>query len=142
MTTDKETRNFGIPAERSYGYAQAVRSGRTIYISGQSASTDEGTVDGVGDMADQMGRAYAKIGRVLEMFGATMDDVVEETLFVTDITAAVSAAADVRRRVYGSEIAVASTLCGIAALGAPELLIEIKCVARLAGVPLGERAET
>ena len=131
MTTDKEVRRFGIPAERSYGYAQAVRSGRTIYVSGQSASTDGGAAGGAGDMAEQMGRAYTKIARVLALYGARMDDVVDETLFVTDMAAAVAVAGAVRRNVYGEEMAVASTLCGIAALGAPELTVEIKCVARL-----------
>jgi 2-iminobutanoate/2-iminopropanoate deaminase len=131
MVTEKEARYFGTAAERSYGYAQAVRSGRTIYVSGQSASTDEGAVGEAGDMAQQMERAYAKIARALSMFGATMNDIVEETLFVTDMAAATAVAGIVRRQVFGDSFAVASTLCGINALGAPGLLVEIKCVARL-----------
>jgi hypothetical protein len=34
--------------------------------------------------------------------------------------------------VYGGVFEVASTLCGIQALGAPELLVEIRCIARVA----------
>ena len=83
-------------------------------------------------MAEQMRRAYEKIGRVLAMFGAEMGDIVEETLFVTDIRAAAAVAGPVRRQVFGGEMGMASTLCEIAALGAPELMIEIRCIARLA----------
>ena len=132
MSSDKQVAYFGVPAERSYGYAQAVKSGRTIYVSGQTASTDEATADGIGDMAAQMRQAYTKIQRVLGMFGASMDDVVEETIFVTDMGAAVAVAGEVRHGVYGEPIAVASTLCGIVELGGPDLLVEIKCVARIA----------
>jgi 2-iminobutanoate/2-iminopropanoate deaminase len=133
MTMDKDIRNFGILAERSYGYAQAVKSGRTIYVSGQTASGDDGGTGagGPGDMATQMQAAYAKVKRVLQGYGATIDQVVDETLFVTDMAAALAVAGTVRHDVYGEDIAVASTLCGVAALGGPGLMIEIKCVARL-----------
>jgi enamine deaminase RidA (YjgF/YER057c/UK114 family) len=129
----KDIRNLGVAAEKSYGYAQAVRHGDTVYVAGQSASSDDaspGDPGDVGDMEQQMRRAYEKVARVLALFDLSMDDVLEETLFVTDMPAAVAVAGSVRGDVYGPEIDVASTLCGIQALGAPELLIEIKCTAR------------
>ena len=128
---DKEVRNFGNFMEDAYGFAQAVKVGDTVYVSGQTAFRDDGTVAGVGDMETQMREAYANIARVLDMFGTDMDHVVDETLFVTDVMAAAMVAHQVRKDVYGGRFEVASTLCQIQALGAPELMIEIKCTARV-----------
>ena len=47
------------------------------------------------------------------------------------MNAAVGVAGDVRGRVDGGRFELASTLCQVQALGAPDLLIEIKCVARI-----------
>ena len=44
--------------------------------------------------------------------------------------AAATCAKQVHGEVYGESFAVASTLIGVAALGSPDLMIEIKCVAR------------
>ena len=63
------------------------------------------------------------------MFGVGMDDVVDETLYVTDMMAAVTCAKQVREEIYGDDFAVASSLIGVSELGSPDLVIEIKCVA-------------
>ena len=127
MTIDKELANFGVPSEgERYGFAQAVKIGNTIYLSGQTASGD----DSMGDMEAQMRSAYAKIARALEQFGATLDDVVDEILFVADYLAAAMVAGKVRHEVYGGAPQVASTLIPVAPF-AGEMLIEIKCVAHV-----------
>lgn len=121
---------FGTPVEERYGFAQAVRAGDTVYVSGQTAFASDG-VTAPGDMRAQMRAAYDGVARALAVFGGGLGHVVDETLFVTDMPAAVAVAADVRRDAYGGRPAVASTLIGVAALGSPDLLVEIKCVARL-----------
>ena len=131
MPATKEPCYFGNFMEEVYGFAEAVKVGDTIYVSGQTAFMDDGSIDAVGDMAAQMTRAYAGIERALERFGASLADVVDETLFVTDMNAAVGVAGEVRHRVYDGRFELASTLCQVQALGAPELLIEIKCTARV-----------
>jgi hypothetical protein len=45
--------------------------------------------------------------------------------------AAIPAAVAVRREVYGGVFDVASTLIGVGRLGGADLLVEIKCTARL-----------
>ena len=42
MTINKETKSFGMPWEKEYGYAQAVKIGVTIYVSGQVSHDDNG----------------------------------------------------------------------------------------------------
>jgi enamine deaminase RidA (YjgF/YER057c/UK114 family) len=114
-----------------YGFAQAVRCGDIVYISGQTASTTDGAPEPPGDMRQQMRVAYTRIQRILATFDADMSNVVDETLFVTDMSAAIPAAVEVRREVYGGTFDVASTLLQIRALGGADLLVEIKCTAHL-----------
>jgi enamine deaminase RidA (YjgF/YER057c/UK114 family) len=128
---ERDVRRFGTEAEAAYGFAQSVRVGKTIYISGQTASPVDGAMGEPGDMHNQMRVAYARIGRLLAMYDATMANVVDETLFVTDMEAAIPAAVSIRREVYGGDFDVASTLIGVQRLGGPDLLVEIKCTARL-----------
>jgi enamine deaminase RidA (YjgF/YER057c/UK114 family) len=127
----KDARTFGNFMEEAYGFSQAVRVGDVIYVSGQTAIGDDFAAVGGDDMAAQMREAYAGVTRVLAMFGAEPSDVVDETLFVTDVMAAATCAKQVRGEVYGEAFAVASTLIGVAELGAPDLMIEIKCVAHV-----------
>ena len=127
----RETRRFGTAAESGYGFAQAVRVGKTIYISGQTASVADGATGPPGDMKTQIRTAYRRIGDLLAMYGATMANVVDETLFVTDMEAAIPAAIEIRREVYGGVFDVASTLIGVQRLGGAQLVVEIKCTARL-----------
>jgi len=120
-----------MPWEKEYGYAQAVKVGDTIYLSGQVSHDDKGTIVGRGDMEAQMRQAYANIQKVLAQYGATMDNVVDEVLFVTDMDAAFSAAVKCREEVFSGTPVVASTIVQIQRLAFPELMIEIRCVARV-----------
>ncbi|MDJ0947916.1 MAG: Rid family hydrolase [Alphaproteobacteria bacterium] len=131
MAIEKETTSLGMPWEEGFGYAQAVRVGDTIYLAGQVSHDAEGNIVGAGDMAAQMRQAYANVAEVLERFGATMDNVVDETMFVTDVGAAMEAAGAIRREVFGGRPAAANTLIQISGLAFPELMIEIKCIAKL-----------
>jgi 2-iminobutanoate/2-iminopropanoate deaminase len=126
---EKDVRRTGAAGEAIYGFAQAVRVRDTIHVSGQTASGDDDA--GPGDMNRQMAAAYAKISALLAAYGATMDNVVDETLFVTDMRAGIVASIDVRRTMYGPDFDVASTIVEVRALGGPDLLVEIKCTALL-----------
>lgn len=133
----KEIANLNVPWEDAYGYAQAVKVGNTIYVSGQLSHDAEGKLigaaplDAAGRPSDfsnmrlQMQTTYENARRLLSHFGATFDQVVEETLFVLDVPAAFAAAGDVRRDIYGTTPRVASNLIGVSRLAFPEQLIEI-----------------
>ena len=140
---EKEVANLGVPWEEQYGYAQAVKVGDTIYVSGQLSHDDQGNMvapaplDAAGRIADhgnmgaQMAQSYANIEKVLASFGATMDDIVEEVLFVTDMDAAFAVAGEVRAAAYGGRPVVASNIFVTPRLAFPEQLIEIKAPARV-----------
>jgi 2-iminobutanoate/2-iminopropanoate deaminase len=131
MTINKETKSLGMPWEKEYGYAQAVKVGDTIYISGQVSHDDKGNIVGHGDMEVQMRQAYANIQNVLAQYGLTMENMVDETLFVTDMDAAFAAAVKCRQDVFSGTPVVASTIVQIQRLAFPELMIEIRCVAKV-----------
>jgi enamine deaminase RidA (YjgF/YER057c/UK114 family) len=140
---EKEVANLGMPWEEQYGYAQAVKVGDTIYVSGQLSHDDQGNMvaptplDQAGKIADhasmgaQMAQSYANIKKVLGDFGATMDDIVEEVVYVTDMDAAFAVAGEVRAAAYGGRPVVASTILVTPRLAFPDQLIEIKIIARV-----------
>jgi 2-iminobutanoate/2-iminopropanoate deaminase len=131
MTINKEAKSLGMPWEKEYGYAQSVKVEDTIYVSGQVSHDETGKIVGRGDMEAQMRQAYTNIQKVLAQYSATMNNIVDETLFVTDMDAAFSAAVKCRKNVFSGIPVVASTIVQIQRLAFPDLLIEIRCVARV-----------
>ena len=119
-------------------YSQAVRVGDHLYLAGQISTDDDYTVLDPGDVTAQFRNAYENVQTVLAKFGATLDNVVEETIFVTDMDAVmgnIEAITAVREEVFGGPPAVAQTLVQVAGLVFPELMVEIRCVARLTPTP-------
>ncbi len=125
---EKEARGLGMPWETEYGYAQAVRVGDTVWLSGQLGHDDKGAL--AEGMEAQMRQTYANIGALLRAYGMTMDDVVEEVVYVLDTQAAFVARKKLGREVYPDPMQVASTLIGVVGLAIPGELVEIKIVAR------------
>jgi enamine deaminase RidA (YjgF/YER057c/UK114 family) len=134
----KEAAYFGVPWEDAYGYAQAIKVGDTIYVSGQVSHDDKGNfvapaaLDESGKPVDfsmmepQMRTAYTNAVTLLTRFGATLDNVVEETLYVLDVDTAFATAGKVRKDIYGTaRPQCASNLIGVTRLAQPEYLIEI-----------------
>jgi enamine deaminase RidA (YjgF/YER057c/UK114 family) len=134
----KEAAYHGVPAEDVYGYAQAIKVGNTIHVSGQLSHDDRGAMiapaalDESGKpadfsmMAEQMRVTYANAAKILARFGATLDHVVEETLYVIDVDEAFAVAGKVRKEAYAkARPQCASNLIGVSRLAFPEQLIEI-----------------
>ena len=142
----KEAAYHGVPAEDDYGYAQAIKVGNTIHVSGQLSHDDKGklvapaALDKFGKAAEfstmeqQMRTTYANAVKLLARFGATLDNVVEETLYVLDVDAAFAVAGKVRKEAFGTaRPQCASNLIGVSRLAFPEQLIEIAFKAVLFG---------
>jgi enamine deaminase RidA (YjgF/YER057c/UK114 family) len=144
MIPSKEAEGLGMPWEDQFGYAQAVRVGDTIYVSGQLSHDDAGNIvappplgeDGTildhSGMEAQMRQTYVNAKKILGRYGATLENVVEEVIYVTDMDAAFAAAGPVRKEAYGSEKpAVASTILTTSRLALPMQLVEIRFTARV-----------
>ena len=78
-----------------------------------------------------MRQAYANIQKVLAQYRATMENIVDEILFVTDMNTAFAAAVKCRQDIFSGTPVVASTIVQIQRLAFPELMIEIRCVAKV-----------
>jgi enamine deaminase RidA (YjgF/YER057c/UK114 family) len=68
---------------------------------------------------------------VLGRYGAAIENVVDETLYVTNMEAAFAARAKCRKDVFSGKPVLASTIVQIERLAFPDLMVEIKCVASL-----------
>lgn len=131
MSASKQVARFG--PFQDY-IANGVRVGDLLFLSGQVSTTAEGQVVGEGDLVAQVRQCYANVREVLGHFGATMDDIVDEMMLVTDMQDAMGNVEEVftaRAEAYGKTPEVTQTMVQVAGLVMPELLVEIKCIAHL-----------
>ncbi|MEM2921768.1 MAG: RidA family protein, partial [Candidatus Bathyarchaeia archaeon] len=70
---------------RNLGYSQGVRSGKMLFISGQVALNERGEVEGVNDFEKQVRCVFRNLQSTLKSGGASLQDVVQVTVFLTDI---------------------------------------------------------
>jgi enamine deaminase RidA (YjgF/YER057c/UK114 family) len=124
------------------GYSQVVSaSGRLVFVAGQVALDEEGTVVGHGDVVRQAEQVFANLERALDAAGASFSDVVKLNYYFIDISA-LPAVRLVRDRYVDRARPPASTAVEVTGLARPEFLIEIEAqaiidVAGEAGLPHG-----
>jgi enamine deaminase RidA (YjgF/YER057c/UK114 family) len=126
----KQGMALGIPWEKQFGTKGAVRMRDMIFIAAQLSWDERGIVTG-DTMEAQMRHAYANIGKLLEPHGAKFKDIVEETVFVTNMKDALAAAQKVRQEVFGEAPTVASSLVEVTQLADPKAHVAISAVAQL-----------
>jgi enamine deaminase RidA (YjgF/YER057c/UK114 family) len=95
-----------------------------VYIAGQMAREPSGEIVGKGDMRAQLRKVCENIGKGLAYAGATFDDVVRATTYVTDIQEYYRSSAV--RFEYFRKNRPASVLIEIVRLGHPEAMVEIE----------------
>ncbi|MDA1279899.1 MAG: RidA family protein [Chloroflexi bacterium] len=115
------------PWNATVGIAQAVRTGNTIHVSGQTARDGEGNLIGGSSTALQARKVFENIEYVLGLAGASMTDVVKLTAFFTE-GAEFSEYASVRREFF-PEITFAATGLTVTALADSGMLLEVEAVA-------------
>jgi enamine deaminase RidA (YjgF/YER057c/UK114 family) len=112
-------------ARQGWGYADAVLTGDTAYLSGVIAVVQ----DGEPTPAAAYRRAFDRIGDRLGKIGCSWDDVVEMTTFHTDLDAQLPFMKAAMRS-YIRPPFVAWTAVGVTRLAAPGGVTEIKVVAK------------
>jgi reactive intermediate/imine deaminase len=108
-------------------FSNCLRAGETIYVSGQHAGEPDGSIAGDGSVADQARRALTKLKALIEASGATMDDVVKLTVYLTDVSKRAEVS-EARREFFRGDFPC-STLVEISALAQPGLAVEIDAIA-------------
>lgn len=74
----------GTVWEGLVGYSRAVRVGDFVFVSGTTATADDGSVVGPGDPEAQARYILAKIERALDEAGARLADVVRTRIYLTN----------------------------------------------------------
>ena len=113
-------------------FSQGVQIGNILTLAGQLGDDLEGNVPN--DLKSQMENCYKNIEIVLKEFNASLDNIIDETWFVTDIEECMTNVGEIfdsREKIYGCKPEVSQTLIGISALVDPKYKIEIKCIAYL-----------
>ena len=110
-------------------WSNAIRAGEFLFISGMvSRSNDGKTIEGKGEY-EQSKIIFSKILSMVEAVGGTSDDVVKVTIYVVNIRQNTEVWR-ARQEFFKGDFP-ASTLVQVAALGTPEVLVEIEAVAHL-----------
>jgi len=118
MSVSRILVSSGSDFESTVGYSRAVRVAPHVTVAG---TTGPGPPDDIGAQARE---ALRRIEIALHEAGAVLSDVVRTRIYVTDISRWREVAA-VHAEIFG-EIRPAATMVEVAALIAPELLVEIE----------------
>ncbi|MGI5171570.1 RidA family protein [Spirillospora sp. CA-253888] len=123
----------GLPKPDAYRQMSVATGSRLVFLAGQVARDAGGGRVGEGDLAAQVEQCYLNIGTALAEVGASFDDVAKLTVYVVDWTPD-------KMPLLGEGVARAAarlgvdpvkpiTLLGVAALGEPDLLVEVEATA-------------
>ncbi|HSK72517.1 MAG TPA: RidA family protein [Pyrinomonadaceae bacterium] len=126
---ERQKYSSGMKWESIVGYSRAVRVGNRIYVTGTTATDENGDIVGVGDACAQTVQVIKNIERALKALGAGLENVVRTRMFVTDISLW-----EEYGRAHGeffSRVMPATTMVEVSKLIDPNMLIEIEADAEL-----------
>ena len=114
------------------GYTHVVETtgNQTIYISGQVALNKDGLLVGENDMQAQAQQCFVNLESALNSCGATFQDVVKLSYFLTDMSQ-IQYIRDVRDKFIPSDKLPASTAVEVKGLFRKDVLLEIEAIASL-----------
>ncbi|TQJ90994.1 RidA family protein [Streptomyces sp. SLBN-31] len=106
-------------------------TGRLVAVAGQVAVDEDGKPFGEGDPEAQARQVFENLRRCLAAAGASFDDVVKLTYFVTDMAHMPAIRAARAEHIPDDRLPAASAV-QVAALVRPEFLLEVEALAVLA----------
>lgn len=123
----------GLPKPEVYRQLSVATGSKLVFLAGQVARDADGRPVGEGDFAAQVEQCYLNVATALAGIGGSFDDVAKLTIYVVDWSpekmpllgegvgrAAVKLGIDPLKPI---------TLLGVAALGEPDLLVEVEATA-------------
>ena len=115
----------------NHNLSPGIRLGDLLFTSGQVGTDSSGNLVGASDCEAQSRQVMANLRAIIEATGATMQDVVKITCFLTDVND-YAAYSKVRSETWPSNPPASSTVM-VAALVRPELLVEVEAIASVPG---------
>ncbi|MGI5348974.1 RidA family protein [Streptomyces sp. CA-250714] len=126
----------GLPKPEVYRQLSVATGSKMVFLAGQVARDADGRPVGEGDFAAQVEQCYLNVATALAGIGGSFDDVAKLTIYVVDwspekmplLGEGVGRAA----AKLGIDPVKPITLLGVAALGEPDLLVEVEATAVIA----------
>ncbi|MFE2294853.1 RidA family protein [Streptomyces sp. NPDC059452] len=123
----------GLPKPDVYRQVSVATGSKLVFLAGQVARDADGQPVGEGDLAAQVEQCYLNIATALAGVGGSFGDVAKLTVYVVDwspekmplLGEGVGRAA----AKLGIDPVKPITLLGVAALGEPDLLVEVEATA-------------
>lgn len=119
------------PQQRGYSEAVITEGGRMVWLAGQTATVDDNGRALASDLEGQVRQLFKNLDRTLQKAGGTLGDMVQMTVFITDVRYG-DRFTQIRREVFGDNFP-GSALITISALAVPDAKIEIQGYAVIGG---------
>jgi len=121
------TRHLDEEIDNDLGWSTVVKANGMLYLAGISAVHDElgeAVAVAVGDPAGQINHIYDTMEQVLALCGATLEHVVQEIIFTTDM-GVMGEANEARKKRYEPHKFPATAGCQVSALDTPGCVVEV-----------------
>jgi enamine deaminase RidA (YjgF/YER057c/UK114 family) len=126
----------GLPKPDVYRQVAIATGSRLVFLAGQVARDSQGAPVGAGDLAAQVEQSFRNVTTAIEAAGGSFADIAKLTIYVVDWSPEkMQALGEGVGRVsaaLGIDPVKPITLIGVAALGEPDLLVEVEATAVLA----------
>ena len=119
-------KNLDFQPRPTYPYSPGARGGHFVFTAGQVAWDETGALTAIGDVRGQTVQTLHNVRSVLEEGGATLDDVVKCTVYLTDMRH-FQTMNEVFAAVFSTDPPARTTVQ--AALAEPEMLVEVEAIA-------------
>jgi 2-iminobutanoate/2-iminopropanoate deaminase len=119
------------PQKRGYSQAVVTEGGRIVWLAGQTGAVDDSGKSLASDFEGQVRQLFKNLDRTLEKAGGKLGDMVQMTVFITDVRYG-DRLTQIRREVFGDNFP-GSALITITALAVPDAKIEIQGYAVIGG---------
>lgn len=99
---------------------------RTLYISGQTAMSDDGKPQHEGDMAEQLALSIDNLEAVLDEAGMSLANLVRLNVYTTDVDLLFPHYGLLAARLGAAGVAPTTTMLGVTRLAIPGQLVELE----------------